>query len=60
MNEQTKENTPAQKKILFISEIALLTDLAWKITKEGTAVKFCTLSKPERTVGSGFIDIVDE
>jgi phosphoribosylamine---glycine ligase len=60
MAEQQKDTQPAQKKILFISEIALITDLAWKITKEGTAVKFCTLSKDEKSVGSGFIEIVDE
>ncbi|MFH1824130.1 MAG: phosphoribosylamine--glycine ligase [Candidatus Firestonebacteria bacterium] len=61
MNEQVKEvQSIPLRKFLFISFDALLTDLAWKITKEGCLVKFYTQNKSERSVGDGFIEKADE
>jgi phosphoribosylamine--glycine ligase len=55
-----KENGINAKKILVISFDGLLIDLAWKLTKEGSIIKFYTENKNERSVGQGFIEIVGE
>jgi phosphoribosylamine--glycine ligase len=47
------------RKFLFVSDEALIGDLAWQIKKEGHEVKYYIHSKPERDVCDGFVDKVD-
>ncbi len=47
-------------KFLFVTQEALSADLAWQITKEGHSVKFYCHNQPEKDVGDGFIDKVDD
>lgn len=46
-------------KFLFVSRWGLIHDLAWEVKKEGHEVRYAILSKPDRTVGDGFVDKVD-
>ncbi len=47
------------KKFLFVSNEALINDLAWQIKKEGHEVKYCIIKKDQRDVCDGFVDKVD-
>jgi phosphoribosylamine--glycine ligase len=47
------------KKFLFVSFDALITDIAWQISKEGHQVKMYTECPDEKEVGQGFIELVD-
>jgi len=48
------------KKFLFVSDLALIGDLAWQVKKEGHQVKYFIHSRTERDVADGFVDKVDE
>lgn len=56
----TRENnhSPA-KKFLFVSEAALITDLAWQIKKEGHEVRYSIKSKHDRDCGENLVEKVD-
>ena len=47
-------------KFLFITQEALSIDLAWQLVKEGHDVKFYCHDQPEKDVGDGFVNKVDE
>lgn len=47
-------------KFLFVTQEALSTDLAWQLTKEGHEVKFYDHDQPEKDVGDGFVQKVEE
>lgn len=47
-------------KFLFVTQEALSTDLAWQLTKEGHEVKFYCHDQPEKDVGDGFVQKVDD
>jgi len=47
------------RKFLFVSDEALIGDLAWQIKKEGHEVKYFIHSKSEKDVCDGFVDKVD-
>ncbi len=44
-----------KKKFLFISLDALISDIAWYVSKEGHDVKYYIESENERDIGDGFI-----
>jgi phosphoribosylamine--glycine ligase len=46
-------------KFLFVSLDALITDIAWQITKEGHDVKYYIGNKDEADIGDGFVNKVD-
>jgi len=50
----------ARHKFLFVTEEALSADLAWQLVKEGHDVRFYCHSLPEKDVGDGFFEKVDE
>ncbi len=45
----------AKLKFLFVSYSALISDIAWQISKEGHAVKYSIDSEKERDIGDGFV-----
>ncbi|MDE1855237.1 MAG: phosphoribosylamine--glycine ligase [Candidatus Micrarchaeota archaeon] len=47
-------------KFLFVTQEALSADLAWQLVKEGHDVKFYCHDLPEKDVGEGFFEKVDE
>jgi phosphoribosylamine--glycine ligase len=47
------------RKFLFVSDEALIGDLAWQVKKEGNEVKYYIHSKSERDVCDGFVDKAD-
>jgi phosphoribosylamine--glycine ligase len=51
---------PDTQKFLFVTKEALAIDLAWEIVKEGCEVKFFTQNKPDKDVGEGFVEMVDD
>ncbi len=56
----TVEEEKKKYKFLFVTEEALSSDLAWQITKEGHEVKFFCKNQPEKDVGDGFIEKIDD
>jgi len=48
------------RKFLFVSDEALIGDLAWQVKKEGHDVKYYIHRKQERDVSDGFVDKVDD
>ena len=44
-----------KKNFLFISEDALISDIAWQVTKEGQNVKFFIANKAEADIANGFV-----
>ena len=48
------------KKFLFVSDEALIGDLAWQVKKEGHLVKYYIHQKTEKDVCDGFLEKVDE
>ena len=50
----------AKYKFLFVTQEALSADLAWQLSKEGHEVKFYCHDQPEKDVGDGFFEKVDE
>ena len=49
-----------KKKFLFVSNEALIGDLAWKIKNEGHEVKYFIGDKEQKDVCDGFVDKVDK
>lgn len=47
-------------KALFVTNEALSADLAWQLKKEGNEVRFYCHDQPEKDVGNGFFEKVDE
>jgi len=47
-------------KALFVTNEALSADLAWQLKKEGNEVRVYCHDQPEKDVGNGFVDKVDE
>ena len=43
------------KKFLFVSMSALITDIAWQVSKEGHAVRYYIDAVDERDIGDGFV-----
>ena len=55
------EKSPFEKKkFLFVSQEALIGDLAWVVKQEGHDVKYFIGDKPSRDICEGFIDKCDE
>lgn len=50
----------AKKRFLFVSNNALIGDLAWQIKKEGHEVRYFIDDKTERDVCDGFVEKEDE
>ena len=50
------QEVPNKKKFLFISYDALISDLAWKIKREGHNVKYYIENKSEKDIGDGFVE----
>jgi len=48
------------RKFLFVSDEALIGDLAWQVKKEGHEVKYYIHSKKERDVTDGFVDKTED
>ncbi|MBW2969532.1 phosphoribosylamine--glycine ligase [Candidatus Woesearchaeota archaeon] len=49
-----------KKKFLFVSEEALVGDLAWQVKKEGHEVKYYIKEKASRDICDGFVDKTDD
>jgi len=47
-------------KFLFVTFEALSADLAWQLKKEGHEVKFYCHDLPEKDVGDGFVEKIDQ
>jgi len=50
----------ATRKFLFVSIDALISDLAWQVSKEGHDVRYFIANENERSIGDGFVPKVDE
>ena len=48
-------NGKDKKKFLFVSDIACIGDLAFKVKEEGHKVKYFIRDKDERDVSDGFL-----
>lgn len=49
-----------KRKFLFVSDIALIHDLAWSVSKEGHDVRYFVKAASEKDVGDGFVEKVDD
>ncbi len=49
-----------KRKFLFVSEEALIGDLAWQVKKEGHEVKYYIGEKASRDICDGFVDKCDD
>jgi len=49
-----------KRKFLFVSEEALIGDLAWQVKKEGHQVKYYINEKASRDICEGFVDKCDD
>lgn len=47
------------KKFLFVSYDALITDLAWQVKKEGHEVKYFIKNAIDKEIGDGFVEKTD-
>ena len=47
-------------KFLFVTNEALSADLAWQLKKEGHDVRFYCHDQPEKDVGNGFFEKVED
>ncbi len=47
-------------RFLFVSYDALITDIAWQVSKEGHPVKYWIRDKKAKSVGDGFVPKVDD
>ncbi|MBI2173317.1 MAG: hypothetical protein HYT73_03885 [Candidatus Aenigmarchaeota archaeon] len=54
-----KNGKNGRKKFLFVSNEALIGDLAWEIKKEGHEVKYCIIKEDQKDICDGFVDKVD-
>tara|TARA_R110002096_G_scaffold6206_13_gene28635 strand:- start:584 stop:1882 length:1299 start_codon:yes stop_codon:yes gene_type:complete len=48
------------RKFLFISIDALISDIAWQVSKEGCEVRYYIEAESERSIGDGFVQKVDD
>ena len=53
-----EKQTATPRKFLFVSQIALIHDLAWEVKKEGHDVRYAILSKKEQEVADGLVEKV--
>ena len=49
----------SKKRFLFVSIDALITDVAWTVTKEGHDVRLCIENPDEADIGDGFVAKVE-
>ena len=59
-NSVQKPGAAPPKKFLFVSDEALIGDLAWQVKREGHEVKYYIHQKSEKDVCDGFLEKVDE
>ncbi len=57
-NGNGKESSP--KKFLFVSEEALIGDLAWQVKQEGNQVKYYIHDKDSKDICDGFVEKAEE
>ncbi len=48
------------RKFLFVSIDALISDIAWQVSKEGNDVRYYVGNEDERSIGDGFVPKVDD
>lgn len=53
-------DSPSPKNFLFVTYDALITDLAWRVKKEGNEVKYFVRNPDDMEVGDGFVDKVKD
>ena len=58
INGNGKETGP--KKFLFVSEEALIGDLAWAVKQEGHHVKYFIHEKDSKDICDGFVEKTDD
>lgn len=46
------------KKFLFVSDTALISDIAWRVAQEGHEVKYCIAEEDDRDSADGFVNKV--
>ena len=49
-----------QKKFLFISYDALISDIAWRVAREGNQVKYYIKNPGEQDIADGFVPKTDD
>ena len=54
-----KNGSFESKKFLFVTYDALITDIAWRIKKEGHEVKYYIENPDDKEIGDGFVDKTD-
>ena len=47
-------------KFLFVSIDALISDIAWQVSKEGHEVRYYIENEGERSIGDGFVPKIDK
>lgn len=55
-----KNNSGEKKKFLFVSNEALIGDVAWQVKKEGHDVRYFIKNKEDKDICDGFLDKIDE
>ena len=59
--ESSKQDERSQsRKILFVSDIGLIGDLAYAVKNEGNEVRYCIRSKTDKDVSDGFVEKTDD
>jgi phosphoribosylamine---glycine ligase len=48
------------RKFLFVSIDALISDIAWQVSKEGSESRYFIANESERSIADGFVDKVDD
>ena len=52
--------TTGPRNFLFISIDALISDIAWQVSREGNEVRYYIEAESERSIGDGFVPKVDD
>lgn len=52
--------TTESRNFLFVSIDALISDVAWHVSREGNDVRYFIENETERQIGDGFVDKVDD
>ena len=52
--------TEQKRNFLFISIDALISDIAWMVSREGNEVRYYIETESERAIGDGFVEKVDD
>jgi phosphoribosylamine--glycine ligase len=52
--------TSAKRRFLFVSIDALISDIAWRVHREGNEVRYFIESETERDIADGFVPKVDD